>query len=344
MTTDEQTRPELDSKALLTSILQAGARIYMHIAEATLESGAPQAEAAVRAHLRGYGGWRGQEMRQAHVALGGTVDMQTLMQRWDSASTYVVKDEMEADGTYTPGDVQFDVHYCPASLAWKEAGFHRWGHVYCDEVHQSIAGSYHPDGVVVIPLNLMKGDSHCAFRWVLPPTARTVEQEVTPLGRELAQMYPDADTGPEDGARLAQTRTSRLIAGRFLTFARALEEHDVPESVLVEGMRRWATHRGTLLAEAITGRSAYAFLANLDLAPLTVWRHELVETGSSLVVRVAGTPIDDMFGHYEVGERARVFWDAFPHLVRAFDPSLECEVRLSDDATPALREIELRTT
>ncbi|RNL61924.1 hypothetical protein EFK50_08825 [Nocardioides marmoriginsengisoli] len=338
-----RTRPELSARAQLTSILQAGARIYMHIADATLETGVPTAEAAVRAHLRGYGSWRGEEMRQAHAALGGDIDMQTLMQRWDSASTYVVKDELEADGVYSPGDVQFEVHYCPASLAWKEAGFHRWGHVYCDEVHQSIASSYHPDGVVVIPLNLMKGDSHCQFRWVLPPTAAKVDQPVTDLGRQLAELYPAADTDEETGMRLAQTRTSRLIAGRFLTWARAAEEHGVPESALVEGLRRWATQRGELLAKDLVGRSAASFLTNLDLAPLAVWRYGVaVENDDCTALIVHGTPMDDLFRHYDAGKYAAMFWDAFPILVKAFDPTLECRVTVTETATPALREVVLR--
>ena len=53
-------------------------------------------------------------------------------------------------------DTRFDVHLCPTSMAWKEDDFHQWGHVYCDEFHQVCASTYHPDGNVVIPRNLIK--------------------------------------------------------------------------------------------------------------------------------------------------------------------------------------------
>src|SRR5260221_10950472 len=52
----------------------------------------------------------------------------------------------------------------------------------------SCASTYHPDGNVVIPQSLMKGDDHCHFQWIMPPNARTLDLgEPSELGRKLAR-------------------------------------------------------------------------------------------------------------------------------------------------------------
>ena len=130
--------------------------------------------------------------------------------------------------------------FCPASLVWKEAGFDQWGHVYCDEFHQAAASSYHPDGNVVIPINMMKGDDRCHFRWVMPGGAQAPdESEPTALGRRLAEDYK-SDTD-EEAARKSLTRSNRLVGGRYVTAARAIlaDFGDDGLGVVRDGMRAW---------------------------------------------------------------------------------------------------------
>lgn len=200
----------------LHNILQSGARLYMHFARETLATFGDVGGTTVRDHLRRYGHWRGSEMREAHNALGREINMETLNRCWDSASVFIVKDDVESKGRYTPTDVIYDVHYCPAAEAWKADDFHQWGHAYCDEFHQACASNYHPDGNVVIPINMMKGDDHCHFRWVMPVTARGVDAyPPSKLGLKLAEYYQAVT--PQRGAYDALVRTSRLIGGRYWT-------------------------------------------------------------------------------------------------------------------------------
>ena len=132
-------------------LLKVGARMYMCMTRATLDRHGRDGEMPVRLGLRAYGHWRGTEMREAHHALGLDINMRNLIQCWDSASVFIVKDREDTAPDYKPFDTRFDVHLCPASMAWKEDDFHQWGHVYCDEFHQACASNYHPDGHVVIP-------------------------------------------------------------------------------------------------------------------------------------------------------------------------------------------------
>ena len=199
--------------------------MYMHLTKVTIERFGRDGEMTIRYGLRAYGKWRGIEMREAHHAMGLEINMKNLIGCWDNASTYIIKDDMEQQGTYKPYDTRFDVHYCPAAEAWKDAEFHQWGHVYCDEFHQACASTYHPDGNVVIPRNLMKGDDHCHFQWIMPPNAEKLDLgEPSELGRKLARDYT-ASTDIE-AAWLSLKRSNRLVGGRFYTHASViLERH-----------------------------------------------------------------------------------------------------------------------
>ncbi len=327
----------MDAKEVMPGVktlLQASARLYMHFARETLAAFGREAEMTVRYHLREYGKWRGAEMREAHNALGEPINMGTLNRLWDSASTFIIKDDLDAHGKYAPCDVSFDVFVCPASEAWKAEDFHRWGHVYCDEFHESAASSYHPDGNVVIPLNLMKGDDHCHFRWLMPPNARElVPWPPTELGKKLAQYYKS--DSPERAAYNALVRTSRLLGGRFWTAARAtLDRHPKAEAVacLKRWLRSWATQRGQMLAAAHKAkgleRSAVNLVRQMDLGCQYVWEMaEGTATPALYEAVVQWTPMDDAWVDLRAAEQADLFWEeTFPAMARGYKPSLEVEL------------------
>lgn len=350
MTNDQGSAPRPVSEGdvrrrVLTDCLQASARLYMFFARETLSQAGEAGDAPVRESVRRYGEWRGTEMRQAHTALGMPINVETLMRYWDSASTYVAKDEVADQGSYSAHDVSFDVTYCPAALAWKEGEFHRWGHVYCDEFHQSAATAYHPDAMVTIPINMMKGDHRCAFRWVMPNLGEEdlrprSEEEQTGLGRDLAPLY--AQTGDEaDAMRLALTRTNRLLGGRYLTFVQALVEHlgeDSATRIVSDALAAWAEDRGARLHRRLerTGASLAASTVwnELDLAPAFTWQAELDEGDGEalLAATVRATPLDEVWAHYG-GERwAELFWrTTMPALFRRLFPGGRVEVDTDPD-------------
>lgn len=323
-----------DVKRTLHTLLQAGARLYMHFANETIATFDQAGEMTIRTHLREYGKWRASEMREAHNALGKEINMETLNRCWDSASVFIVQDDLETKGKYTPYDVIYDVHYCPASEAWKAEGFHRWGHVYCDEFHQACASSYHPDGNVVIPINMMKGDDHCHFRWVMPGGAREIDYfPPSELGTKLAAFY-QADT-PERGAYDALVRTNRLIAGRYLTMARALRERHQPDEAdacMSRALRSWGKQRGQLLREQHHERGIAIDARNLfhesDLASQYVWdlRDEVALPDRYEVV-VGWSPMEDAWADLSAAEEAKMFWqESFPAMVNAYSPALRAEI------------------
>jgi hypothetical protein len=313
-------------------LLKVSARLYMHMTRATLDRFGKQGEMTVRYGLRAYGEWRGIEMREAHHAMGLEVNMKNLIACWDSASVFVIQDEMHDEKNHKPYDTIFDVRYCPASEAWKEADFHQWGHVYCDELHQALASTYHPDGNVVIPQNLMKGDDHCHFRWIMPPDAQKLELgEPTLRGRKLSQYY-QAHTEVE-GAWQALVRTDRLLGGRFYVIAKVLlDRHGkAGHEAVIDGLKRWGADRGRILREEHEERGVARNLVNFvvehDLPIRFAWEVRHIEMEPKrVIIEINDSPHDDAWKDLGVGELTADWYEtSYPAMIDAYLPGAQAK-------------------
>jgi len=305
-----------DLVASIKRLLKTSSKMYMFLTRATIERFGRDGERSVRYGLRAYGLWRGMEMRQAHHALGLEINMKNLIGCWDSASTYVIKDDLaETGGTFKPYDARHDVHYCPAAEVWTDAEFFQWGHAYCDEFHQACASAYHPDGNVVIPINMMKGDDHCHFQWIMPPNSETLDLgEPSPLGRRLALDYQDSSE--LEGAWHALKRSNRLVGGRFYTAARVLMEQHGEQGIEVikDGLTRWGNERGrTLRQEHEAGGiplNLVSFIQHHDLPYRQVWQtREIVMEPNHVVLEIADSPQDEAWDDLKGGDLGALWYE-----------------------------------
>jgi len=339
----------------MDTVLRSQARIYMHLARVATERFGREGERSIRLGLRAYGHWRGREMQEAHHALGRPIDMETLMRNWDNASTYVAKDTIADEGRYTPNDVEFDVYHCPAAQAWKDGEFHQMGHWYCDEFHQAAARTYHPDGNVTIHENLMKGDDHCHFRWIMPPAAAAHDPgATTALGTRLADDYRAASE--IEGAWKALKRSNRLLGGHFFTCAAPIiERHGEPGRQAVrQALEDWGAERGRLLRrrheEQGRAVSLESFIAAHDLPARLIWPVREIESGPHrVVVEIDETPQDEAFADSDAMDLGRLWYEAsYPAMAGAYLPGAtaawtrlrsrgDATNRLELDAPPARR-------
>lgn len=313
-----------DVIAAMKRLLKVSARMYMHLAKATITRFGREGEMTIRLGLRAYGAWRGSEMRQAHQAMGLEINMKNLIGCWDNASTYIVKDSMDENGTYQAYDTRFDVHYCPAAEAWQDAEFFQWGHAYCDEFHQACAAAYHPDGNVVIPQNLMKGDDHCHFQWVMPPNAASLPiTDPTSLGRRLARDYEAGS--PEEAAWLSLKRSNRLVGGRFYVHARAiLQRHgEAGREAICDALRAWGAERGAILAREHAERGIEPgidnFIREHDFPARFVWNHSASAGNGEAVIEITDTPHDQAWADLDAQELAQLWYaEAYPAMAGAY--------------------------
>ena len=313
-------------------LLRTSASMYMFIAEETILQFGASGEPLVRAHLREYGKWRGTEMRMAHQALGLPINIETLNRHWDSASGFV--GETDKGDLYSPSAVHFDVHDCPASVVWQAHSFWRWGHVYCDEFHESCASSYHPNCHVVIPRNLMKGDPYCVFRWTMAPTDAEIDLgPVTELGKKLAANYVPKDR--HDAVEKALKRGTRLHAGRYMTFARELlKKGDAGEAVLRTALEKWSQYRGRLLRnehEGLFGTkppTGETLFHDHDVPYQFLWDMEAQEKDGAYTLQVAHCPLAEVWQEYDALDIGRIYCQAtYPSLYEGYGLSAGCTVR-----------------
>lgn len=327
-------------------MLRSQARIYIHLARAALARFGRDGERSVRLGLRAYGHWRGREMREAHHALGRPINMKTLISCWDNASTYVDKGTQQAHDSFQDYDAEHDVHYCPAAEAWKAADCHQMGHWYCDEFHQAAARTYHPDGNVTIHENLMKGDDHCHFRWLMPPDAAELELgDPTELGARLASDYEA--TSEIEGAWKSLKRSNRLLGGHFFTCAvPIIERHGAAGREAVrEALVNWGRERGHLLRARHAERDIAVTLANFirrhDLPVRLIWPLREVEVNDHrVIVEIDDTPQDQAWADAGAFELARLWYEAsYPAMAAAYLPRTRSRwtaLRANGDATNRL--------
>jgi hypothetical protein len=339
-----------DLIASMKRMLKVSARMYMFLTKATIERFGRDGEMTVRYGLRAYGAWRGQEMREAHHAMGLEINMKNLIGCWDNASTYVVKEKMTETGTFKPYDARHDVHYCPASETWKESEFFRWGHVYCDEFHQACASSYHPDGNVVIPINMMKGDDHCHFQWIMPPDSEKLSLgEPSPLGQRLAQDYENSSD--LEAAWHSLKRSNRLVGGRFYTAARVLVERHGEQGIeaIKDGLARWGADRGKILRHEhqVSGipLNLMSFINYHDFPCRQVWQtREITMERDCVVIEVADSPQDEAWTDLKGTDLGVLWYEAsYPAMVETYLPGSTAKWTKLKSRGDTLSRLEMRT-
>jgi hypothetical protein len=306
----------------IQTLLKTGAALYMYVTEKTISKFGFKGERAIRKHLRAYGKWRGIEMRMAHQALGLPINMETLMKNWDSAS--VLYGDIEAEGLFTPHKVVHEVTACPASELWKSNQFLRWGHMYCDEFHQACVSSYHPDGYVVIPENLMKGDPACKFYWIMPPQPGDTDLDpVTELGKKLSENY--VAKSPHEAAIKALKRTVRIFAGRYLTLARELVTAfgSQGEEILRNSLRTWANQRGHLLREQHVSLSLDTSATNLinyfDIPYQFLWNAQEIPNNKTYRLEITHCPLAEAWQDLEGMDIGYIYCrGTYPALIESY--------------------------
>lgn len=337
----DKVRPAELDEALLRQLKTLG-RFYLNLVQATLDHFGDKGEMTIRRSVRRFGHWRGREMRDAHSALGYEINMETLMKNWDAASTHIVPDDMDS-GSYSPNLVVHDVSYCPAAEVWKAGGFHRWGHVYCDEFHHACASTYHPDGHVVIHENMMKGDPACKFRWVMPPAGAEDDAGAGEPGKAGAGAGRQAEGPGPDGGKLASNyeaadgkeaslqalkRTWRLIGGFYQAFALQLQE-DFGEQGLAafkDGIRRWGEDRGRILREEHESRGLQrtpaALIRHSDVGYQYLSHIREVEAGDNSYTYEEGySPFLEALEDYGVGHLGEYYFsETIDGMARAYVP------------------------
>ena len=323
----------------LPRIIRASGRLYMEGTKTLIEDFGPDGEQAVREWLRRWGKWRGRELRKGHMALGHSINMESLCKYWDSgAATYHLMEEWEKMGSWDPSNVKVPVKKrvgaCPVSEPWRESDFWQWGHVLCDEFHINFVRGYHPDAVVVIPQCIMKRDDFCDFNFIMPPNAQEPEPVDLYPGQDVLK---DWQTGTEKEAVFSGLMRKTRITATRLSFLWEVLAEKFPKEAETEFskiMDLWAVSRGDALKrerdEQKWGDGPGNLFLNFDHPYDLAWQVDKRVTPDGIEIEVTYCPFAETWGWLDSLPAMRPYCErAYSGIVSSYDDSLSAEVSRS---------------
>lgn len=282
--------------------------LYYAVSKILTEEKGFEGGRAVRQWIRVQGNWRGEEMKKAHTALGMSIDVEHIQRFWDNAlSDFWYRKE----GKYTTYDVAMQVPACAYADVWMERDWWIWGHVYCDELHQHILETYNPDGVVVIPECLMKGDCQCDFRWILPPFAQLKFDDIKPdyPGQNHEKDYL-AQT-PEEAQKKNIKRGTRLLGMELYMLKRVLEDYfeadaeELYRRIMVVFAEERAKDLNRFCRES--KEPVFEFLKKSFDLPLVAFEPVIEEDEKQMFIVLEENPLKEGLGYFQCEGEADSF-------------------------------------
>ena len=122
-----------------------------------------------------------------------------------------------------------------------------------EAIMRPILEAYNPDGCVVIPRCLTKGDACCDFRWILTPGAKLAFSDISPNypGQDFAFDYLSKD--PSTAEFKSLRRGVRLFATEIQTIKQILIDDFSDEGILFDRiMENFAEDRVSLIKQVLT--------------------------------------------------------------------------------------------
>lgn len=328
--------------AKLASLLKSQAELYACVVGELEGRDEAVVEPLVRRWLRAWASWRGLEMRKGHLAAGYPIDVDSVIRHWDSASTHHLGDEWAETATFSANRSITpipDLAACGHAEVFREHGLYRWGHVFCDELHQTLVGSYLPGACVVIPVNLMKRDDRCEFQWVFPGGT----EDVARAGAELTSALDEADRAKyarlwaagsaDEAARACMARTERNFASLWFHACREVSSAlpDEADGLLRRAARNASAARGRRL-RALHARldlplSPHSFLAHYDQMPAPFGGGEGTESKTGAGLTVPECHLCDVWQELGgAGDGAVLCRESYPAALAAYLPGASFEL------------------
>jgi hypothetical protein len=327
-------------------LLQNQAIIHMVMTELAVKEFGRRGEEAARSWCRKFGHWRGKEMRKGHQAMGLPISVESLLKYLDNASTYIVRDEWKKTAKFAQADSQVDVKLCPHSEIWIENDFWAYGHLYCDEMHQAMATGYHPDVLVVIPINIMKGDGVCKFRWMMSPNAGDAQQLVAKGDPEYLAIWESED--PAEGARKALLRSLRIFAGQYHMISTELIGRfgSIGERVLRRGVRKTSWLRAEKMRErhqqAGYRISVPTLFDHFDQCFKELWKAQIQGKDDSFTIEVEECPLQRVWANLGTGYHEIYCEETYRALLNEYLPRSEVSVESNLLRATGKCQIEIR--
>jgi hypothetical protein len=320
-------------------VKRAQARLngYSFLATAIVNTlGMDNADSLLREAVKRLGRYRGNEIRREVERRGLSLDVEHLLNYWDTPREYSDLETVRQSHTREPHYAEAEIPYCPHHDQMMRLCPQRLAVLMCEEDHRAVAREFNPAIEVWYPALLTRGQAKRIFRFsMLREAADKAAHEAKQIS-EAATKARKPLPGERQGGKADPVTSYRALARINVIFYHYIADEllrrigqEQTELILREAMRGWGTWRGRMMREDHQRRGWPLNIENFityfdDLAAGEAWIAQNVTiTPSEHTKDITASPYTDMFTTLGTGRFAvPMYEEALPAQAEAYHPGI----------------------
>lgn len=317
-------RWEANTDQLFTPMVRLEALLSSCMAHEIKQTLGEKSREIVQYAAKGYGRYRGEEIRRRVEKMNLPLDIPHMWAWWDMALTSSGHEEWENNDLdpYYHGN---DITSCPYHTIYEQYYPHDMMAMHCEAMHRAAFQGFNPAIEFWLPALLPRGEGSCTFRLRIPPDeAEKIERRKTGEPEPVRKM---------DDTATAYRLMARKVVIVFHFFMDALlvsigKEQAAP--ILSRACSAWGEIRGREMREAHMARHLALNLENFvtyydDPAAEDSWLAENVKlTPDEYHLEITKSAYSDYFQVLGTGPLSAIIYEAaLPAQIRAYNPQLK---------------------
>ena len=213
-------------------------------------------DSLLREAVRRLGRYRGNEIRREVEGRGLPLDVQHLLDYWDTPREYSDLKSVRETHARESHYAAVDIPACPHHDQMKQLCPQRLAALMCEEDHRAVAKEFNPAIEVWYPALLTRGQAKCVFRFSMP---REAAQKAAHQAQQLCEAARKAGqplVGERQPTKADSATAYRALARINVIFYHYLVDEllrkvgqEQTEDILGRAMRKWGAWRGRMMRE-----------------------------------------------------------------------------------------------
>jgi hypothetical protein len=335
----EAGRLEGDTEDITQAITRLDTGMYGFLASEIGDVvGTDRADSILRDAVKGFGRYRGNDMRREVERRGLPLDVQRLLEYWDLPAIEQSWEMQNKDRS--PHYEGYDLPGCPFHDYLRYLCPQQFSVLMCEEVHVAVAKEFNPEIDVWYPSLLTRGQDRCLFRFSMTldaaeraaHQAERLREEATNEGKTLEREKEAGTTEPAIAYRMMARLFAIFYHSIVNELLRALGQ-DQTEDIVRRAMGKFGVWRGNDMAQDHQNRGWPLSLETFvkyydDLAAGDAWVAEDVKLGrSEFTMDITKSAFNDSFDRLGTGRFAALLWEeALPAQAKGYHRNLEVSI------------------
>jgi len=324
-------------------VKRAQARLNCYSALATEIAntfGMDRADSLLRGAVRRLGCYRGNEIRREVESRGLPLDVQHLLDYWDTPREYSDLETVRQSHTREPHYAEAEIPNCPHHDQMNRLCPQRLALLMCEEDHRAVAKEFNPAIEVWYPALLTRGQAKCVFRFSMPREAAQKADHQAQHLCEAAKQAGQPLVGERQPTKADSATAYRALARINIIFYHYLVDEllrtvgqEQTEDILRRAMRKWGAWRGRMMREDHQKRGWPLNIQSLitysdDPSAGDAWMAEnVILTPCEHTKDVTASAYTTMFDKLGTGRFALpMFEEALPAQAEAYNPAIRVTI------------------